>query len=104
LKKSRLPPSVLKRTMSSLLAGRLARFNKQLMPTTSKCVRWNWQDYSSTPIDPEKAFSGQLLPQDPNDEPTAELLVRIKVERVVNKVIIKFDRLVSVYERATKQS
>ena len=27
------------------------------------------------------AFSGQLVPQDPNDEPTSELLARIRVER-----------------------
>jgi type I restriction enzyme S subunit len=29
----------------------------------------------------KKAFSGQLVPQDPNDEPAAELLARIKEER-----------------------
>ena len=28
----------------------------------------------------EKAFSGQLVPQDPNDEPAAVLLERIRVE------------------------
>lgn len=28
-----------------------------------------------------KAFSGQLLPQDPNDEPASELLARIRAER-----------------------
>lgn len=37
----------------------------------------------------KKAFSGQLVPQDPNDEPASELLARIKAERVVNKAIIK---------------
>lgn len=37
----------------------------------------------------KKAFSGQLVPQDPNDEPVSELLARIKAERVVNKAIIK---------------
>jgi type I restriction enzyme S subunit len=31
----------------------------------------------------KKAFSGQLVPQDPNDEPAAELLARIKAERTV---------------------
>ena len=29
----------------------------------------------------KKAFSGQLVPQDPNDEPASELLARLKVER-----------------------
>ena len=37
----------------------------------------------------KKAFSGQLVPQDPNDEPASELLARIKAERVVNKAIIR---------------
>lgn len=30
----------------------------------------------------KKAFSGQLVPQDPNDEPASALLGRIKTERV----------------------
>ncbi|MBX9894245.1 MAG: restriction endonuclease subunit S [Nitrosomonas sp.] len=30
----------------------------------------------------KKAFSGQLVPQDPNDEPASELLARIRVEKV----------------------
>ncbi|WP_295626357.1 restriction endonuclease subunit S [uncultured Nitrosomonas sp.] len=30
----------------------------------------------------KKAFSGQLVPQDPNDEPASELLARIQAERV----------------------
>ena len=29
----------------------------------------------------KKAFSGQLVPQDPNDEPASELLKRIKAEK-----------------------
>ncbi|TXI27841.1 MAG: hypothetical protein E6Q60_08660 [Nitrosomonas oligotropha] len=33
----------------------------------------------------KKAFSGQLAPQDPNDEPASELLARIKVERLVSQ-------------------
>jgi len=32
----------------------------------------------------KKAFSGQLVPQDPNDEPATELLARIKAERAVH--------------------
>jgi type I restriction enzyme S subunit len=31
----------------------------------------------------KKAFSGQLVPQDPNDEPAAELLARIKASKVI---------------------
>ncbi|OZB49564.1 MAG: hypothetical protein B7X60_00695 [Polynucleobacter sp. 39-45-136] len=33
----------------------------------------------------QKAFSGQLVPQDPNDEPATELLVRIKAEVTKSK-------------------
>ena len=29
----------------------------------------------------KKAFSGQLVPHDPNDEPASELLARIKAEK-----------------------
>jgi type I restriction enzyme S subunit len=37
----------------------------------------------------KKAFSGQLVPQDPNDEPTSELLARIKTEVAKSKPIKK---------------
>ncbi|WP_141398024.1 hypothetical protein [Nitrosomonas ureae] len=33
----------------------------------------------------KKAFSGQLVPQDPNDEPASELLARIKAERLTSQ-------------------
>ncbi len=33
----------------------------------------------------KKAFSGQLVPQDPNDEPASALLARIKTERATAK-------------------
>lgn len=33
----------------------------------------------------KKAFSGQLVPQDPNDEPASELLARIKTERLASQ-------------------
>lgn len=33
----------------------------------------------------KKAFSGQLVPQDPNDEPASELLARIQAEREATK-------------------
>lgn len=35
----------------------------------------------------KKAFSGQLVPQDPNDEPTSVLLARIKTEKIDNASI-----------------
>lgn len=34
----------------------------------------------------KKAFSGQLVPQNPNDEPASELLARIKAEREAEKI------------------
>ena len=32
----------------------------------------------------KKAFSGQLVPQDPNDEPASELLARIRTEKAAS--------------------
>ena len=37
----------------------------------------------------KKAFSGQLVPQDPNDEPASKLLSRIKAEVAKSKPIKK---------------
>lgn len=37
----------------------------------------------------KKAFSGQLVPQDPNDEPASELLARIKIEKTVEQAVKK---------------
>lgn len=40
----------------------------------------------------KKAFSGQLVPQDPNDEPASELLARIREERAVTQTKTKAKR------------
>lgn len=40
----------------------------------------------------KKAFSGQLVPQDPNDEPASELLVRIQAEKAALSTAIKKTR------------
>ncbi len=37
----------------------------------------------------KKAFSGQLVPQDPNDEPASELLARIQAEKAVSSTKAK---------------
>ena len=36
-----------------------------------------------------KAFTGQLVPQDPSDEPAAELLARIRAEREITEKTTK---------------
>jgi len=35
----------------------------------------------------KKAFSGQLVPQDPNDESASELLARIRVEKAASSKV-----------------
>ena len=37
----------------------------------------------------KKAFSGQLVPQDPNDEPASVLLARVKAEKTTQNNIAK---------------
>lgn len=37
----------------------------------------------------KKAFSGQLVPQDPNDEPASELLARIQAEKAAQQASAK---------------
>jgi len=39
-----------------------------------------------------KAFRGELVPQDPNDEPASELLKRIKAERVAKEAKIEAEK------------
>jgi len=40
----------------------------------------------------QKAFCGELVPQDPNDEPASELLKRIKEERVAREAKIEAEK------------
>ena len=43
----------------------------------------------------KKAFSGQLVPQDPNDEPASELLKRIQAEKVDRETTMKKQKVKS---------
>ena len=43
----------------------------------------------------KKAFSGQLVPQDPNDEPASELLKRIQAEKVERETSMKKQKVKS---------
>jgi type I restriction enzyme, S subunit len=36
----------------------------------------------------KKAFSGELVPQDPNDEPAAALLARIQAEKGIKTTVL----------------
>ena len=40
----------------------------------------------------QRAFRGELVPQDPNGEPASELLKRIKEERVVREAKIEAEK------------
>jgi type I restriction enzyme, S subunit len=37
----------------------------------------------------KKAFAGELVPQDPNDEPASQLLARIRAERAARDAVAK---------------
>jgi type I restriction enzyme S subunit len=40
----------------------------------------------------QRAFRGELVPQDPNDEPASELLKRIKEERIARETKIEAEK------------
>lgn len=56
-----------------------------------------------TPTLLSKAFCGELVPQDPNDEPAAILLDRIHAERIANPSILKRD-LITRKPKMTKMT
>jgi len=50
----------------------------------------------------KKAFSGKLVPQDPNDEPASELLARIRAEKSQQKTAAKPVRKITACKRGRK--
>jgi len=50
-----------------------------------------------------KAFRGELVPQDPNDEPASELLKRIQADREAKKPVKELSRKKSVKKRALRE-
>ncbi|KAM3114897.1 hypothetical protein [Phormidesmis sp. 146-33] len=55
------------------------------MQSLSSAIRPHAQVDRLTPALPEKAFQGELVPQDPNDEPASVLLERIRSELTATK-------------------
>ena len=72
-----LPPLPEQREIVSLIEGDVGRF-KGLSESLSHA---SLQSTAQRQNILRAAFSGQLVPQDPNDEPAAELLARIRAER-----------------------
>ena len=54
--------------------GNLSQFESEIKSTLGRCEALRQSIL-------KKAFSGQLVPQDSNDEPASELLARIKAEK-----------------------
>jgi type I restriction enzyme S subunit len=80
-----IPPVSEQKIISSLLEEKISSIDALLYDTEQQLLKTETLRQSIL----KKAFSGQLVPQDPNDEPASELLARIKAEKVAQKAAEK---------------
>jgi type I restriction enzyme S subunit len=73
-----LPPNVEQREIAQLLDGLLDQLSQQQLAVERSLKQSAAQRKNIL----KAAFSGQLLPQNPNDEPASVLVARIRAERL----------------------
>ncbi|QEQ98227.1 restriction endonuclease subunit S [Neptunomonas concharum] len=80
-----LPSLVEQKTTTDIIDKKLSVVDAQLYALEQQLMKAETLRQSIL----KKAFSGQLVPQDPNDEPASELLARIQAEKAASDVKAK---------------
>ena len=80
-----LPPVAEQKIALAVLEERLKAINELELPTELGLKQSTAQRQNIL----KAAFSGQLVPQDPSDEPASELLERIRAERAAQQAVKK---------------